>query len=137
MKGENSEATSALTVLLKEVLSIDSQFTENSRRGTEAYNLFILIQKQISKGYADIVLKTARHMRDYEDIIPSVVNDLLLALCACANRALGTCSKAFIKLESLKTFSEKQKQQDEDLALELFTKHIPKDNRKSELISRF
>lgn len=77
----------------------------------------------------------ALHLRDYEDIIPSVEIYSLLALCACASRAFGTCSKAFIKLESLETLSAEQKQQYEDLALEIFTKHTPKDNRKSELNS--
>lgn len=75
----------------------------------------------------------ALHLRDYEDIIPAVEIYSLLALCACASRAFGTCSKAFIKLESLETLSSEQKQQYEDLALEIFTKHTPKDNRKSEL----
>ncbi|XP_012508519.1 PREDICTED: WD repeat-containing protein 35 [Propithecus coquereli] len=75
------------------------------------------------------------HLRDYEDIIPAVEIYSLLALCACASRAFGTCSKAFIKLESLDTLSTEQKQQYEDLALEIFTKHTPKDNRKSDLDS--
>lgn len=77
----------------------------------------------------------ALHLRDYEDIIPAVEIYSLLALCACASRAFGTCSKAFIKLESLESLSSEQKQQYEDLALEIFTKHTPKDNRKSELDS--
>jgi len=45
-----------------------------------------------------------------------------LGLAACASRAFGTCSKAFIKLESLDTLSPEQLQQYEELALDLFTK---------------
>ncbi|XP_032285942.1 WD repeat-containing protein 35 isoform X6 [Phoca vitulina] len=136
VKGKNSEATSALAGLLEEeVLSTTSRFTDNAWRGAEAYHFFILAQRQLYEGYVDTALKTALHLRDYEDIIPAVEIYSLLALCACASRAFGTCSKAFIKLESLETLSAEQKQQYEDLALEIFTKHTPKDNRKSELDS--
>ncbi|XP_055481799.1 WD repeat-containing protein 35 isoform X5 [Psammomys obesus] len=136
VKGKSSEATSALAGLLEEeVLSTSSRFTDNAWRGAEAYHFFILAQRQLYEGYVDTALKTALHLRDYEDIIPSVEIYSLLALCACASRAFGTCSKAFIKLESLETLTVEQKQQYEDLALEIFTKHTPKDNRKSELNS--
>lgn len=53
----------------------------------------------------------------------------LLAICAAANRAFGTCSQAFIKLESLESLEAEQRQQYEDLALEIFTKHSPRDSR--------
>uniref|UniRef100_A0A452QVN2 WD repeat-containing protein 35 n=1 Tax=Ursus americanus TaxID=9643 RepID=A0A452QVN2_URSAM len=136
VKGKSSEATSALAGLLEEeVLSTTSRFTDNAWRGAEAYHFFILAQRQLYEGYVDTALKTALHLRDYEDVIPAVEIYSLLALCACASRAFGTCSKAFIKLESLETLSAEQKQQYEDLALEIFTKHTPKDNRKSELDS--
>ncbi|XP_067559738.1 WD repeat-containing protein 35 isoform X6 [Pseudorca crassidens] len=136
VKGKSSEATSALAGLLEEeVLSTTSRFTDNAWRGAEAYHFFILAQRQLYEGYVDNALKTALHLRDYEDIIPAVEIYSLLALCACASRAFGTCSKAFIKLESLETLSSEQKQQYENLALEIFTKHTPKDNRKSELDS--
>jgi len=72
-------------------------------------------------------------LRDYEDIIPAVEIYSLLALCACANRAFDICSKAFVKLESLETLRPEQRQQYEDLALEIFTRHCPKYNKKSDL----
>lgn len=75
----------------------------------------------------------ALHLRDYEDIIPAVEIYSLLALCACANRAFDICSKAFVKLESLETLRPEQRQQYEDLALEIFTRHCPKYNKKSDL----
>ncbi|XP_021561959.1 WD repeat-containing protein 35 isoform X2 [Carlito syrichta] len=135
-QGKSSEATSVLAGLLEEeVLSTTSRFTDNAWRGAEAYHFFILTQRQLYEGYVDTALKTALHLRDYEDIIPAVEIYSLLALCACASRAFGTCSKAFIKLESLETLSSEQKQQYEDLALEIFTKYPPEDNRKSELDS--
>ncbi|ELU14641.1 hypothetical protein CAPTEDRAFT_196031, partial [Capitella teleta] len=50
-------------------------------------------------------------------------------LAASATRAFGTCSKAFIKLESLESLTTEQKAQYEELALDIFTKYSPKDQR--------
>ncbi|XP_060089548.1 WD repeat-containing protein 35 isoform X2 [Heteronotia binoei] len=136
IKGKTSEATSALAGLLEEdVLSSDSRLIDNAWRGAEAYHFFILAQRQLYEGYVDTAMKTALHLRDYEDVIPAVEIYSLLALCACANRAFGTCSKAFVKLESLETLSPEQREQYEDLALQIFAKHCPKGSKKSDLDS--
>lgn len=68
-------------------------------------------------------MTTALHLREYEDIIPAVEIYSLLAICCTANRSFGQCSQAFIKLESLESLGPAQRQQYEDLALEIFTKH--------------
>ncbi|XP_014106856.1 PREDICTED: WD repeat-containing protein 35 isoform X2 [Pseudopodoces humilis] len=134
VKEKSSESASALAGLLEEdVLSSTNRFADNAWRGAEAYHFFILAQKQLYKGSVDAALKTALHLRDYEDIIPAVEIYSLLALCACANRAFDTCSKAFVKLESLETLKPEQRQQYEDLALEIFTRYRPKHNKKSDL----
>ncbi|XP_027606209.2 WD repeat-containing protein 35 isoform X1 [Pipra filicauda] len=134
VKEKSSESASALAGLLEEdVLSSTNRFADNAWRGAEAYHFFILAQKQLYKGSVDAALKTALHLRDYEDIIPAVEIYSLLALCACANRAFDTCSKAFVKLESLETLRPEQRQQYEDLALEIFTRYSPKYNKKSDL----
>ncbi|KAM6433129.1 WD repeat-containing protein 35 isoform 2-T2 [Rhynochetos jubatus] len=134
VKGKSSETASALAGLLEEdVLSSANRFADNAWRGAEAYHFFILAQKQLYKGSVDAALKTALHLQDYEDIIPPVEIYSLLALCACASRAFDTCSKAFVKLESLETLRPEQRQQYEDLALEIFTRHCPKYNTKSDL----
>ena len=72
------------------------------------------------------------HLREYEDIIPAVEIYSLLAICSASNRAFGTCSQAFIKLESLESLEPEQRQLYEVLALEIFTKHNPKDSRTME-----
>ncbi|NXO27829.1 WDR35 protein, partial [Cisticola juncidis] len=127
VKEKSSESASALAGLLEEdVLSSTNRFADNAWRGAEAYHFFILAQKQLYKGSVDAALKTALHLRDYDDIIPAVEIYSLLALCACANRAFNTCSKAFVKLESLETLNPEQRQQYEDLALEIFTRYSPK-----------
>ncbi|NXA51529.1 WDR35 protein, partial [Nothocercus julius] len=133
-KGKSSETASALAGLLEEdVLSSTNRFADNAWRGAEAYHFFILAQRQLYKGSVDAALKTALHLQDYEDIIPAVEIYSLLALCACVHRTFDICSKAFVKLESLETLIPEQRQQYEDLALEIFTKHCPKYNKKSEL----
>uniref|UniRef100_A0A4W5N0P7 WD repeat-containing protein 35 n=1 Tax=Hucho hucho TaxID=62062 RepID=A0A4W5N0P7_9TELE len=71
----------------------------------------------------------------FKDIIPAVEIYSLLAICSSANRAFSTCSRAFIKLESLESLSPEQRQLYEDLALEIFTKHSPKNNPMSGLDS--
>ncbi|KAG7466040.1 hypothetical protein MATL_G00160600 [Megalops atlanticus] len=135
-KGKRSEATSALDGLLEEeATSSDSRIVDSAWRGAEAYHFFLLAQRQLYDGYVDAAMRTALHLRDYEDIIPAVEIYSLLAICSSANRAFGTCSRAFTKLESLDSLTQEQRQHYEDLALEIFTKHSPKDNRKSELDS--
>ncbi|XP_063039587.1 WD repeat-containing protein 35 isoform X2 [Engraulis encrasicolus] len=135
-KGKKSEATSALAGLLEEdASSTDNRVVDNAWRGAEAYHFFLLAQRQLYDGNVDAAMKTALHLRDYEDIIPSVEIYSLLAICSSANRAFGTCSRAFIRLESLESLGPEQRQAYEELALEIFTKHPPKDNRKAELDS--
>ncbi|XP_063298196.1 WD repeat-containing protein 35 [Pelobates fuscus] len=133
LKGKQTEATSSLAGLLEgDSMLSDSRIIDNPWRGAEAYHFFLLTQRMLYKGYVSVAMRTALYLRDYEDIIPAVEIYSLLALCACANRAFGTCSKAFIKLESLESLNAEQRQQYEDLALEIFTKHSPKDDSKSE-----
>ncbi|XP_010877761.2 WD repeat-containing protein 35 isoform X1 [Esox lucius] len=127
-KGKKSEATSALAGLLEEdSSSTDNRIVDNGWRGAEAYHFFLLAQRQLYEGYMENAMNTALRLRDYEDIIPPVEIYSLLAVCSSANRAFSTCSQAFIKLESLESLSTDQRQPYEDLALEIFTKHSPKD----------
>ncbi|CAB4060083.1 WDR35 [Lepeophtheirus salmonis] len=48
-----------------------------------------------------IAMKTCLHLRTFDDILNEEDIYSLLALSSCANRAFGTCSRAFIKLESI------------------------------------
>ncbi|XP_071111924.1 WD repeat-containing protein 35-like isoform X1 [Haliotis cracherodii] len=135
-KGKNAgkkavEATSALAGFLEEdsAAMSDTKLIDSAWRGAEAYHFYIMAQRQLHDGYVDAAMRTALHLREYEDIINPVDIYSLLALCACANKAFGTCSKAFIKLESIDVLSPEQRQPYEELALEIFTKHSPKDNR--------
>ena len=83
------------------------------------------------EGFVDAAMKTALNLREYEDVLGNGGEDVycLLALSSCANRAFGTCSKAFIKLESLEELSEEQREEYRELAMDIFIKQAPKDSR--------
>jgi len=74
-------------------------------------------------------MKTSLALRDYDDLLNAEDVYCLLALSSCANRAFGTCSKAFIKLESLEELTEEQRMEYEELAMNIFIKQAPKDSR--------
>ncbi|XP_037550969.1 WD repeat-containing protein 35 [Nematolebias whitei] len=130
VNGQKSKATFALAGLLEEdATSSDNRIIDNAWRGAEAYHFFLLAQRQLYAGHSEYAMRTALYLREYEDIIPAVEIYSVLALCSAMSRAFGTCSKAFIKLESLESLSPEQQQLYEDLALEIFTKYPPKDSR--------
>ena len=106
-----------------------SNIVDNAWRGAEAYHFLMLCQRQLYEGYVDAAMKTALHLRDYEDILNHEDVYSLLALASCANRAFGTCSKAFIKLEALEDLAEDTKEEYQDLAMDIFVKYSPKDSR--------
>ncbi|XP_063406795.1 WD repeat-containing protein 35-like isoform X2 [Mytilus trossulus] len=124
-------AASALAGFLEEDASAitDTSIIDNAWRGAEAYHFYLLAQRQLNEGYVDAAMKTALYLREYEDIIDPCDAYSLLALAATANKAFGMCSKAFIKLETLETLTPEQRNPYEELALEIFTRHSPKDNR--------
>jgi len=128
---KKTETSSALAGLLEEdqINSVDSMVIDNAWRGAEAFHFYLLAQRQLYEGRSDAALRTAMQLRDYDDIINPIDAHSLLALVACANKAFSVCSKSFIKLESLESLTDEVKQQYEDLSLEIFTRHSPKDGR--------
>ena len=67
------------------------------------------------------------HLIEFDDILDTELTNSILALAASASKAYGTCSRAFIKLESSETIPEKDKKRYEDLALSIFVKCNPRD----------
>ncbi|CAG0879889.1 unnamed protein product [Darwinula stevensoni] len=130
-EGSRSSALLGLDDGFQEGLAMDANMVllENPWRGAEAYHFYMMAQRQLYEGYVDAAMKTALLLRDYEDILPPEDIYCLLALSSCANRAFATCSKAFIKLESLPEVDPIARQQYEDLAMEIFVRHTPKDSR--------
>ncbi|CAG2168264.1 unnamed protein product [Oppiella nova] len=122
---------------LNALLSDDSFSFENTNymvlddpwKGAEAYHFLILCQRQLYDGYFDSAMKTALHLRDYEDFIDSEEIYCLLGVSSCANKAFSIGSKAFIKLESSDAIAEERRLQYEELAIAIFTRNPPKDTR--------
>eukprot|EP00053_Salpingoeca_punica_P010039 m.90373 g.90373 ORF g.90373 m.90373 type:complete len:1153 (-) comp15261_c1_seq1:288-3746(-) len=121
-----SDAVSALDGLLTEDSSSQahSRIIETAWRGAEAVHFFLLAQRQLYAGQASDALRTAARLTEYDDILDPVQAYSLLAIAALANKSYGVCSKAFIRLESL---TSKQREAYEALALQIFTRHPPKD----------
>ena len=129
-KSKQGVRSTALMGILDEGNNIsDAGTLDNAWKGAEAYHFLMLCQRQLYEGFVDAAMKTALHLRDYEDILNQEDIYSLLALSSCANRAFGTTSRAFIKLESLEELSPQQRDEYEELAMDIFVKHAPKDSR--------
>ncbi|XP_064480178.1 WD repeat-containing protein 35-like [Ornithodoros turicata] len=134
----SSRATNDASLVLNALLSDDTSDVNMARtldqpwHGAEAYHFFILAQKQLYEGFMDAAMKTALHLKDYEDVLGNAEIYSLIALASCTNRTFGICSKAFIKLESCESLTADQQKELEELAVEIFMKHQPKDSRSSQ-----
>ncbi|XP_060579333.1 WD repeat-containing protein 35-like [Ruditapes philippinarum] len=116
----------------KLLFKIANEQREKKQKPLHIKKLFVLgglLVGKLQEGYVDLAMKTAIGLREYEDVLDPADIFSLLALTSSANRAFRICSNAFIKLETLDTLSPEHRQQYEELALEIFTKHSPKDSR--------
>ncbi|KAJ3365210.1 WD repeat-containing protein 35 [Kappamyces sp. JEL0680] len=125
-KSNKSNPNAALEHLLQaDSASPDAAISlEKPWRGAEAYHFYLLAQKQFYSGELDAAVVTASHLRDYEDVMKDTTIYSLLALVSLHAGYYGTCSNAFLKLESI---GDKHHEYYRDLAFEIFTKHKPKD----------
>uniref|UniRef100_T1JCY7 Uncharacterized protein n=1 Tax=Strigamia maritima TaxID=126957 RepID=T1JCY7_STRMM len=133
-RARSSSNKQVVSNVLKGLLQEDAQTSgtqviDKAWRNAEAYHLFLLAQRQLHNGYIDAAMKTALHLREFDDVLIKEEVYSLLALASCANRAFAVCSKAFIKLESLDSVPKEMQQMYQDLAMDIFTKHSPKDSR--------
>lgn len=115
--------------MLSQLSPEDAALVEQIWHHAEAYHFMLLAQRQLRSGLMHSAVLTALRLREYDDVL--CVEDIytLLALASCADRSFGTCSKAFIKLESLDGISEAKRVDYEELAVNIFSKHDPNDNR--------
>lgn len=116
---------SIVTSLLPE----DSVLLDQIWHAAKGSHFMLLAQRQLRTGLIHSAVFTAMQLRDYEDVLN--VEDIycLLALASCADRSFGTCSKAFIKLESLESIPEQRRIEYEELAVNIFSQHEPEDQR--------
>ncbi|XP_063704292.1 WD repeat-containing protein 35 [Culicoides brevitarsis] len=126
LTGENR--STVLTNLTPE----DAVLIENIWHRAEGFHFMLLAQRQLNGGLMHSAVLTCLRLREYEDVLDTEEIYTLLALASCADRSFGTCSKAFIKLESLENVPEHRVQEYEELAVSIFSKHEPKDDTRME-----
>jgi WD repeat-containing protein 35 len=66
---------------------------DNAWRGAEAYHFWLLAHRQLYSGNVDLAMRTALHLRDYEDILDPLEVYSFLALASFYNKFYGQCSK--------------------------------------------
>ncbi|XP_075212960.1 intraflagellar transport protein Oseg4 [Lycorma delicatula] len=109
--------------------TLDLKLVDTAWHGAEAYHFAMLAQRQLYEGHADAAMVTALHLKNYDDIINAEDIYCILALASSSCKAFGTCSRAFMKLESLDNISESKREEYADIAMQIFTKHAPRDIR--------
>ncbi|XP_055386233.1 WD repeat-containing protein 35 [Condylostylus longicornis] len=128
LKTQSSLTGFTRATILSELTPEDTNLIEQIWHCAEAFHFMLLAQRQLRFGIVHSAVITAVRLREYEDILS--IEDIysILALASCADRSFGTCSKAFIKLESLTNVTEKVLTEYEDLAVSIFSKNEPYDN---------
>ncbi|XP_005179364.1 WD repeat-containing protein 35 [Musca domestica] len=117
-------------ISIMDTLSLeDSATIERIWHCAEGYHFMLLAQRQLRFGIVHSAVITALRLRDYDDVLKPEDIYSLLALASCADRSFGTCSRAFIKLESLSELPEETLKEFEDLAINIFSKNEPIDNK--------
>nr|XP_009858071.1 WD repeat-containing protein 35 [Ciona intestinalis] len=107
----------------------DARVIGQAWRGAEAYHFYILAQRQLYEGYVDPAMCTASHLSDYDDFIDVNRVYSLIAVTSATNRSYAICSKAFIKLETSTDINESDRKAYQSLAMDIFSKHEPRDQR--------
>lgn len=71
--------------------------------GAEAYHFFLKAQRHLYEGYYDLAMKAALQLQDYEEFLSKEEIYSLIALTSYCCKCFSVCSKAFIKLEAMRT----------------------------------
>nr|CAB3267696.1 WD repeat-containing protein 35 [Phallusia mammillata] len=132
VKQKSSKGSSRVdSYMYDDMSSEELRAIDQAWKGAEAYHFYLLALRQLYDGYVDAAMTTAENLSDYDDFIdPSKIYSLV-ALSAATNRAYSVCSRAFIKLESIETIKEEDRKAYSNLALEIFTRHEPRDQRRT------
>eukprot|EP00472_Partenskyella_glossopodia_P003555 CAMPEP_0197515860 /NCGR_PEP_ID=MMETSP1318-20131121/846_1 /TAXON_ID=552666 /ORGANISM="Partenskyella glossopodia, Strain RCC365" /LENGTH=784 /DNA_ID=CAMNT_0043064331 /DNA_START=21 /DNA_END=2375 /DNA_ORIENTATION=- len=134
MKGIKGGANRAQATqkTLKNLMDADRQIgsdadLENGWHGALALHLYLLAQRQLYTGHYSNAMHTALQLGQFEDVLDPKDIYSLIAITAFSNRFYGQCSRAFIRLESLETLTEEEREKYRDLAMSIFIKNSPKD----------
>ncbi|KAH7712457.1 WD repeat protein 35 [Aphelenchoides avenae] len=72
-------------------------------------------------------------MAEYEDLLDPLEVNSMLALASCNCKQFSVCSKAFMKLESMRSLVPEEKQGYRALAMKIFVRNPPKDTRQNKV----
>eukprot|EP00753_Platysulcus_tardus_P015766 PLAT5272.2.p1 GENE.PLAT5272.2~~PLAT5272.2.p1 ORF type:complete len:1194 (+),score=710.47 PLAT5272.2:43-3624(+) len=118
------------TLVTVDAATGDDRALDAPWRGAEAYHFFILAQRQLYEGLIDESMNTALRLQEYDDILDAKDIYSLIALTAHYNSHFGQCSDAFVKLESLDSLDDKEREAYAQLALTIFMSNPPVDPAK-------
>lgn len=71
---------------------------DNAWRGAEAYHFWLLAHRQLYAGNVDLAMRTALHLRAYEDLLDPLEVYAFLALACFYNKFYGQCSKVGVRV---------------------------------------
>ena len=137
-KRKRSDATfvrkNTLTSLLREDESLIAaaaifRAVDRPWRGAEAFHFYILAHKHLYDGNVDYAMRAAYCLLDFDDLLGAEPVFSLLALTACANRSFALCSKALLRLETLESLDDSQRDAYQSLAISIFSQFSPKESK--------
>ena len=121
-------ADERLDGLMKEDEVTSSGLHREIWRKAEGVHFLLLTNRLIDqRQWKDALLCACRVYDDYSDVVGEVRAAALLALCGLKTRFFGQCSRALTTLEHSDQCTAKQREQFEELAIDIFTRNSPND----------
>mmetsp|Transcript_36640 Transcript_36640/g.56204 ORF Transcript_36640/g.56204 Transcript_36640/m.56204 type:complete len:130 (-) Transcript_36640:276-665(-) len=111
--------------------SADKALT-NPWKGAEAIHFYLLCQRQLYQKDYNRAMKTAMRLIEYEKELQTKDVYSLVGIAAFFNGCYRECSRALVKLERLETISKSEREAYELLAINLFSRHPPQDDRQKQ-----
>jgi WD repeat-containing protein 35 len=127
MTAAQTTAATLESLMTQDGATGEDKVLDRAWRGAEAYHFFLMAQRQLYLGHIEPAMKTSLRLQEYEDILDPKDIYSLIALTSFYNKHYNQCSKAFIRLESLSTISQEERNAFANLALHIFTKNPPSD----------
>jgi WD repeat-containing protein 35 len=127
MTAAQTTAATLESLMTQDEATGEDKVLDRAWRGAEAYHFFLMAQRQLYLGHIEPAMKTSLRLQEYEDILDPKDIYSLIALTAFYNKHYNQCSKAFIRLESLQSISQEEREAFSNLALHIFTKNPPSD----------
>jgi len=124
-------ATTAKTLdslITSDINTSTDKILNNPWRGAEAWHFYILAQRQLYNGEYKAALKSALRAAEYELELDTKQVYSLLALTSYYQKNWRECSRAFVKLEGMKSNTEDETERYQELASMIFSKYAPRDS---------